>query len=160
LADDRLAAEVAQTVKERLAGQRSALLAERHDLPSMIAALSSKGKRLVESLSSLTGTGRRLFDTKLQDVGDKLGRLEARLREVEQRLSLLDACEVEAGWVSQCLADFDRVWDALSAENRGRLVRAVIERVEVDEPKGDVRAFMADLACAAELTLPIEKVSA
>jgi hypothetical protein len=36
----------------------------------------------------------------------------------------------------------------------------VVERVEVDEPKGDVHAFMADLACASELTMPIEKVSA
>jgi hypothetical protein len=93
-------------------------------------------------------------------LGDQLGRLEARLREVEQRLSLLDACEVEAEWVSRCLADFDRVWDALSSEKRGRLVRAVVERVEVDESAGDVRVFIADLACAAEVTMPIEKVSA
>ena len=76
-------------VKERLAGQRSALLAERHDLPSKISTvLSGEGKRLVESLSNVNGAGQRLLDEKLQEVGDQLGRLEARLREVEQRLSL------------------------------------------------------------------------
>jgi hypothetical protein len=160
LADGKLAADVTQAARERLAGQRAALLSERHDLPAKIATLSTEGKRLVESVSNVNGTGQRLLDAKPQEVGDQLGRLEARLREVVQRLSLLDGCEFEAQWVSRCLADFDRVWDTLGAENRGRLVRAVIERVEVDEPKGDVRAFMADLACPAEVTMPIEKVSA
>jgi hypothetical protein len=151
LADGKLAADVTQTVKERLTGERTALLAERHDLPSKIAALSSEGKRLVESVSNVNGAGQRLLDAKLQEVGDQLGRLEARLREVEHRLSLLDACEVEAGWVDRCLADFDRVWDTLSTENRGRLVRAVIEHVEVDEPNGDVRTFIADMGAAPEV---------
>lgn len=59
--------------------------------------------------------------------------------------SLLDECEVEAGWVSRCLVDFNRVWDSLSTENRGRLVRAVVERVEVDEPSGDVRVLITNL---------------
>jgi len=60
---------------------------------------------------------------------------------VGRRLCLLDDCEVEAEWVSQRPADFNQVWDSLSAENRGRLVRAVSERVEVDEPSGDVRVL-------------------
>jgi DNA invertase Pin-like site-specific DNA recombinase len=145
LADGTLAEDVTQAVKERLAGQRAALLAERQELPTQIAALSSEGKRLVESLSSVTGTGRRLFDTKLQEVGDQLGRLEARLRDVERRLCILDDCEVEAEWVARCLTDFNQVWDTLSPENRGRLVRAVFERVEVDEPAGNVRVFATNL---------------
>ena len=159
LADGKLAADVTRTVKERLAGERTALLAERRDLPSKIAALSSEGKRLVDSVSNVNGAGQRLLDAKLQEVGDQLGRLEARLREVEHRLSLLDACEVEAGWVERCLASFEKVWDTLSAQNRGRLVRAVIERVEVDEPKGDVRAFIADLGSMPEMTT-VAKASA
>jgi hypothetical protein len=145
LADGRLAADVTRAVKERLAGQRVSLVAERQELPSKIAALSTEGKRLVESVSSVTGAGQRLLDAKLQEVGDQLGRLETRLREAEHRLSLLDACEVEAGWVLRCLADFNQVWDTLSPENRGRLVRAVFDRVEVDEPSGDVRVFAANL---------------
>jgi DNA invertase Pin-like site-specific DNA recombinase len=145
LADGRLAADVTQAVKERLAGQRAGLVAERKELPGKIAALSSDGQRVVELAGNLTGAGRRLLDTKLQDVGDQLGRLEARLRDVERRLCLLDDCEVEAEWVSQCLADFNQVWDTLNPANRGRLVRAVVERVEVDEPNSDVRVFIANL---------------
>jgi hypothetical protein len=160
LADGKLAADVTRTVKERLAGERTSLLAERHDLPSKIAALSSEGKRLVESVSVVNGAGQRLLDAKLQEVGEQLGRLEGRQREVDHRLSLVDTFKVEAEWVSICLADFNRVWDTLNAENRGRLVRAVIERVEVDEPKGDVRAFIADLGSPAETTTTTEKASA
>ena len=159
LADGRLAGDVTQTVKERLAGQRAALLAERKELPAKIATLSSEGKRVVESAGHVTGTGRRLLDTKLQEVGDQLGRLEARLREVERRLCLLDDCEVEGAWVSRCLADFDRVWDSLSAENRSRLVRAVIERVEVDEPSGDVRVFITNLNPSPAEAMPATAVN-
>jgi DNA invertase Pin-like site-specific DNA recombinase len=151
LADGTLAADVTRAVKDRLADQRASLVTERRELPSKIAALSSEGKRLVEAVSNVKGAGQRLLDAKLQEVGEQLGRLEARLREVEHRLSLLDGCEFEAEWVSQCLADFNLVWDTLSSENRGRLVRAVIERVEVDEPKGDVRTFIANLGSATEV---------
>ena len=68
-----------------------------------------------------------------------------RLAEVQRRLTLLDDVQVEVEWVATCLTEFDRVWDALSAENRSRLVRAIVTRVEVDEPNGDVRVFLADL---------------
>ena len=113
-------------------------------------ALQRRESALVEAVSNVKGAGQRLLDAKLQEVGEQLGRLEARLRDVERRLSLLDGCELEAEWVSRCLADFNQVWDTLSSENRGRLVRAVIERVEVDEPKGDVRTFIANLGLATE----------
>jgi len=123
---------------------------ERQKLPSKIAALSSGGKRLVEAVSNVNGAGQLLLGAKLQEVGEQLGRLEAGLRDVEHRISLLDRWVLEAGWVSRCLADFNQVWDTLSSENRGRLVLAVIERIEVDEPKGDVRTFIANLVSATE----------
>ena len=50
--------------------------------------------------------------------------------------------------MKSCLTGFDKVWDTLSSENRGRLVRAIVDRVEVDEPNGDVKAYLADLGPA------------
>ena len=90
----------------------------------------------------------RLLDAKLEEVGDQLSQLKARLAEVQRRLIVLKDTDVEIEWVKSCLTGFDRVWDTLSSENRGRLVRAIVERVEVDEPNGDVRAFLADLGPA------------
>ena len=39
-------------------------------------------------------------------------------------------------------------WDVMTVENRGRLVRAVVQRVEVDERSGQVTAELVDLATA------------
>ncbi|MGB7814712.1 MAG: hypothetical protein WBP56_26675, partial [Polyangia bacterium] len=49
LAAGTLAADVTQTVKERLASQRASLVVERQELPCKISALSSEGRRLVEA---------------------------------------------------------------------------------------------------------------
>jgi hypothetical protein len=53
--------------------------------------------------------------------------------------------EVEAGWVGQVLDDFTSVWDVLTPENRGRLLRAVVQAVEIDEPANQVKVVLADL---------------
>ncbi len=150
LADGKLVNAVAEAAKARLESERKPLEEERAQLPLQIAAVSTEGKRLVETASKLTGPGRRLLDAKLQEVGDQLGRLEARLVEVQRRLALLEDTELETKWAERCLADFDQVWDRLSHENRARMVRAVVARVEVDEPNGDVRAFLTDIAPTAE----------
>ncbi|MCC6748837.1 MAG: recombinase family protein [Deltaproteobacteria bacterium] len=149
LADGKLLNAVADAAKARLESERKPLEDERAELPLKIAAVSTEGKRLVETASNVTGTARRLLDAKLQDTGDKLGRLESRLVDVQRRLALLEDTELETQWVERCLADFDQIWDRLSNENRGRLVRAVVARVEVDEPNGDVRAFLTDVAPSA-----------
>lgn len=54
------------------------------------------------------------------------------------------------GWVTKCLRDFDSIWEALTSENRGRLIRAIVSRVEVDEPNNDVRGFFTNLDAASE----------
>ncbi len=44
--------------------------------------------------------------------------------------------------------EYGSVWDVLTPANRGRLVRAIVERVEVDELKKEVRVFLTDLQSA------------
>ena len=150
LADGRFASAVAKAAKERMEKERKPLEGERAELPGRIAAVSTEGKRLIETASNVTGPARRLLDAKLQEVGEQLGRLEARYVEVQRRLALLADTELEGQWVKRCLADFDKVWDTLSPENRMRMVHAVVARVEVDEPNGDIRAFMTDVGPDAE----------
>jgi hypothetical protein len=123
-------------------------MTERQKLPPEVAALSAEAKRTVDSMAGMTGTARRLVDERLQQIGEQLARCEARLAAAERELANLDAIEVEATWVAQCLADFDKVWGVLTAENRGRLLRAVIHRVEVDEPADQVSVFITDLSAS------------
>ena len=137
-ADERLAAEVAKRLEERLAQDRKTLKTERHELPKLIARLSAEGRRLVETIVQVTSPARRLLQDRIQELGEELGRREKRLAEVERELAFLDKAEIDAQWVARALADFDGVWGVLTAHNRGRLVRALVKEVLVDEPGGTI----------------------
>jgi DNA invertase Pin-like site-specific DNA recombinase len=155
--DGALAREIAESVNVRVEAQRKDLLTERQKLPTEIASLSSEGKRLVETLSKVSGTTRRLVDDRLRDIGEQLERFEVRLAEVEREIASLDAVEVDAEWVAKCLTAFDGVWDVLTPENRARLVRAIVKRVDVDEPANQLSVTMVDLGVETPLTaLPLE----
>jgi DNA invertase Pin-like site-specific DNA recombinase len=147
-ADGSLAEDVAEQVKSRVAQRRKDLLVERKKLPKEVASLSAEAQRTVDSMSGLTGTARQLVETRLQEIGEQLARSEKRLPDAEREIANLDAVQVEASWVAQCLTDFDQVWDVLTPENRGRLLRSVIQRVEVDEPAAKVSVFMAEIGLA------------
>jgi DNA invertase Pin-like site-specific DNA recombinase len=153
-----LASEVEASVRERLKGRRKDLLTERKKLPGQIAALSVEGKRLLDTMADVDGVARRLADERLQGLGNELGRCEARLATVERELATIEKTELDSSWVAQCLNDFTGIWDVLTPENRGRLLRAVVQRVEIDEPANQVKVFMVDL-CAG-LAAPAEAVSA
>jgi site-specific DNA recombinase len=159
-ADGSLAADVTAGVKDRAASRRRDLLTERQKLPSEIATLSAEGKRLVETIADVNGAARRLLDERLQEVSDQLGRCEARLAAAEREIANLDAMEIEATWVARCLTEFDSVWDVLTPENRGRLLRAIVQRVEVNEPANQVSVFIADFSaglCAAPSPEPVQQ---
>jgi DNA invertase Pin-like site-specific DNA recombinase len=144
--DGALAGEVAEAVKVRVAARRGDVLTERQRLPAEIASLSDEGKRLVETIATVNGGARRLLDERLAEVGEQLAHCEARLAAAERELANLDDIEIDAAWVARCLTDFDSVWDVLTPENRGRLLRAVVQRVEVDEPANKVSVFITDLS--------------
>ncbi|KAA0249415.1 MAG: recombinase family protein [Acidobacteria bacterium] len=140
-----LAGEVADSVRKRVEGRRRDLRTERQKLPAEIARLSAEGKLLVETLAEAKGSARRLVEERLRDLGESLEKCEARLATAERELSNLDAIEVETSWVKTCLDDFGAVWDVLTPPNRGRLLRAVIQSVEVDEPANQVKVVITDL---------------
>jgi hypothetical protein len=149
-----LASEIEASVKERLNGRRKHLLTERRKLPGRIAALSAEGERLLDTITDVNGVARRLAEERLQGLGDELARSGARLTTVERELAVLERTELESSWVARCLNDFTAIWDVLTPENRGRLLCAVVQRVEVDEPGNQVKVFMVDL-CAG-LAAPVE----
>ncbi len=138
---DDLAARVAAD----LAARREELEIEHRCLPVEIASLSAEGKRLVDKIGAVTDGGKRLLDERLEEVGWELQRLEGRMQTVEREIAELDAMQVEAEWVRRCLTDFAEVWDVLIGENRRRLLRAVVERVDYDGSSGEVRVTLANL---------------
>jgi site-specific DNA recombinase len=77
-----------------------------------------------------------------------------RLREVAKEGAGMK--KADTTWAGRCLADLDSVWDVLTPQNRGRLMRALVEEVDVDEPSNRVRVCLTDPTHA----LPTERVSA
>jgi site-specific DNA recombinase len=69
-----------------------------------------------------------------------------RLREFAAEETHADTAEAETSWIARCLADFEAIWDVLTPENRCRLLRAVVQSVEVDEPANRVKVFIVDLS--------------
>jgi site-specific DNA recombinase len=67
-----------------------------------------------------------------------------RLREVAGDGVPADTAGAKTSWVARCLADFDSIWDILTPQNRSRLVRAVVEAVEVDEPTNRVKVYILE----------------
>jgi site-specific DNA recombinase len=67
-----------------------------------------------------------------------------RLREFAAEEAGVDIVGIETSWADRCLADFDAIWDVLTPENRGRLIRVVVESVEVDEPANRVKVFILE----------------
>jgi hypothetical protein len=139
-----LAADVERRLRARVESRRGELLTERRDLPPRVAKLSAEGRRLVEKIGEVNGAAAKLLDHRIAEVGAELGRAEQRLAEVECALAAIKHAEIETKWVLQALADFDAAWDILTAENRARLVRALVRSVAVDEPTGNVTAVLAD----------------
>ena len=98
-------------------------------------------------MADVAGVASRMAEERLQGLRNELGRCERRLATVERELAAIEKAEVDASWAARCLNDFPAIWDVLTPENRGRLLRAVVQRVEVDEPANKVQVFMVDL-CA------------
>jgi site-specific DNA recombinase len=64
--------------------------------------------------------------------------------------------KADTTWAGHCLADLDSVWDVLTPQNRGRLMRALVEEVDVDEPSNKVRVCLTDPTTHA---LPTQQVN-
>jgi DNA invertase Pin-like site-specific DNA recombinase len=152
--DGSLARDVQKKLQGNIEAQRKTIEAERRALPGAIAKLSTEGRNLVETLGQAKGTAHRLLEERIEDIGDQLAKYERKLTEVQRALVALDQTEIETQWVVESLTHFDAVWEAMSLENRGCLVRAIVEKVKVDEPSGQVTAVLLDLEMGDDVPLP------
>ncbi len=60
-------------------------------------------------------------------------------------LTVLKQTEVDAEWVAGALADFDKVWEIMSPDNRVRLSHALVENVTVSGANHSVEVTLAQL---------------
>jgi site-specific DNA recombinase len=136
------------------AARRAALAVDREQLRACVAKLSSEIRPLVDAVATASAPIRPHLEARLQQASDELACANARLADVERDLTDLDAVEIEAAWVASCLADFRSIWDVLTLDNRTRLLRAVVDRIVVDEAANELHVYMADVGAAAPAPVP------
>jgi site-specific DNA recombinase len=89
-------------------------------------------------------------ERRLEEIGQAHERWTQRLREIDQEIAALVSREVEAAWVTKTLRDFDGLWDAMTEANRRRLLHALVEKIVIDEPNGEIAVHLFDVAALAE----------
>ena len=149
--DPGLVASVATRLRGNVVELQNSLRLERMQLPVQITAISEEITKLVQQAKSLPETAARIAEEQTQKLGNELAALEKRLAEVERKHARLREAEVESTWVAKALADFDRIWDAMTVDNRVRLLRAVFDRVVVKAAAGKVDIYLADWVKAAAM---------
>ena len=71
------------------------------------------------------------------------------LRDLERDAAELEIARKDHAWFVAALRDFAKVWVNMSPDNQGRFLRALIDKVVVDEGKGTCRVELIDFGAAA-----------
>ena len=140
-----LVEQVTTEMQTRIAARRGELGRVRAGLPAEIERLRQEAEGLAEKVAGVTGPAAGILAGRLQDATTSLRRNEELLARVIRSLALLDQAEIDAEWVAGALSDFDAVWEVMTLDNRGRLLRALVREVSVDGATGAVTAMLADL---------------
>ncbi|ACY13504.1 recombinase family protein [Haliangium ochraceum] len=140
-----LARDVAARVEAHAARRRAELLAERTARASEIAVRSADGHALLDTLVGLDASARRLVEGRLGEIGRTVAEAERELAEAERALLALDEQQTEAQWTASTLEHFADVWKVMTPGNRIRLVQALVRRIEVNEPRQEIRVVLHDL---------------
>ena len=141
-----LAEEVEQELLAKIESLRKTLNRQRRVLPPKIKELKTRGRRMAQQCGETEGAAGSLLEDRIADIGRELDQAQRQLAETERQLAELQQSEVDGRWVTSMLGDFDQVWDVMSLVNRGRLVRALVKKVNVDDAVGSVTVELADLA--------------
>lgn len=142
-----LATDVVSAIRVKVAREQADLNLERRGLPSRIQGVGAEKARLARSLQRIRNqASRTAIEEQINHLSEEEAAREQRLADIDVRLATLDSTRVEADWIAAALRDFKTLWDAMTPENRVRLVRAIVERVEVDEKAATIEVHLVSLA--------------
>ncbi len=150
-ADPTLAKLAKQCLDARIKARRELFEKKRARLPSAIAAASANAAKLTDQLLQVEGSTRTIVEQRLQAESAKLAAAELQLAEAERALDALPDAEREAAWVNDALAHFGELWATLNVPNRGRLLRALVDHVVVNERTNAVEVHLVDFSAAIEV---------
>lgn len=132
------AAELGVRVPRRAAQEREELRRERAGLKDRQRELTAHLEKAKLQTDEAAGTTRQLYAGRRDRLAAERELLIQQLARVEFRLGALDDLVLDGAWLAEQLQSFDRVWDELLPQNRLRVVKALVERIDVNEPEGTV----------------------
>lgn len=135
---------VLSAVEARFREHRERLETLRTQLPEKVGLHSANASRLVEELTRLHGRARDLAEASLQAESEKLALAERQLAEVMRNTAALDAVPQSPDAYRAVLSDFGVLWRAMSVTARGRLLRALLDHVDVNERTDQVDVYLIE----------------
>ncbi len=152
VASDSFADELLETVRSRIEEHRKLLLKEQRELKKHALAVGAEIDGLIGKLPSTTGPVADALNEKISTLLEEKEESEARLVSIRHTLEDLTKREVEAEWVTDRLEDFDETWEVMLPLARGRMIAALIRRIDINEPGGSVAIKLGELEPAAQET--------
>lgn len=137
-AAERPGGSVEVELRCRIGRDRIEAKQQRAALRDRLVKLDTEVHGLDAQLAAAAAEGRAYLEPRRDARAAERERCQAKLREVDMSLGKLDHLVLDGAWIAEQLQRFDRVWEHLLPLNRLRVVRAVVARVDVDEPSGDV----------------------
>jgi DNA invertase Pin-like site-specific DNA recombinase len=148
--DGSLATEVKKLLDARIEKKRADIAPLRAALPGRVADAAANTARYSEELLKFEGRARELVEKKLRAESERLVAAERQLADTERDLLDLHDASIEAEWVAGAIANFSKVWELMTPENRCRLLRALVVSVKVDEESGKVEIELVDFEADSE----------
>jgi site-specific DNA recombinase len=130
-ANVHLAADVERHLVAKTRADRAALLEEQRGVPALLNRQQTEAEKLTATLIAAPKASKKLIQQRLTEVAAQIERTEQRQEDVAHALAELQARKVEGEWLVQALRNFDGLWEVMTADNRHRLVGAVVEKVVV-----------------------------
>jgi DNA invertase Pin-like site-specific DNA recombinase len=148
VATPEMAAQVEAELLEQVERTRVSLARQRRRLREHVPRKEQEYRRANEETLTAEGKAWTVAKERADFLAAELNDAEAQLRDVERMLATLDQAEIDGLWVARMLRDFNQVWDVMTVENRGRLVRALVRQVVVDDAAGTCEVELLDVTHA------------
>ncbi|MDX2023229.1 MAG: recombinase family protein [Deltaproteobacteria bacterium] len=126
---------VAAVAAERMAAL-PALSTERKHLEHERATVRTEARSLVSRLAKAEVSAATSITERLAELDLRTAQIDARIAEVVSQIAAAHEGEIAPETIEQALSAFDEVWDALTVNERGRVIRLVAERIDFDGMAG------------------------
>jgi len=141
--------EVKELVQKRIEERMSSFGPRKKELVEQIAKMSLRVSGIMEDLESTRGKSeyaREALLSRLEQNSQTMNQLQEELASLEESQVALESAREEVGWVAGILEEFEKMWQLMTLETRGRLIEALIKRVTVDDVSGAVNVELAVLS--------------